>query len=119
MEPRHRAWDDIHDLLPVGWRVGPTSCDPGNQQWSITARSPKPGGRLRAPATVRGTGEDELAALTDVANQLRELRAVERRMASEEKARAAYLHGAEEHSRATLGRPLTQVELERILERYS
>ncbi len=28
-------------------------------------------------------------------------------MALEEKARAAYLHGAEEHSRATLGRPLT------------
>jgi hypothetical protein len=24
-EPRQRAWSDIHDLLPEGWRVGPTS----------------------------------------------------------------------------------------------
>jgi hypothetical protein len=39
-------------------------------------------------------------------------------MALEEKARASYLHGAEEHSRATLGRPLTQDELERVLKRY-
>jgi hypothetical protein len=39
-------------------------------------------------------------------------------MALEDKARAAYLHGAEEHSRVTLGRPLTQDELERVLERY-
>jgi hypothetical protein len=39
-------------------------------------------------------------------------------MALEEKARAAYLHGAEERSRATLGRPLTQEELERVLRRY-
>jgi hypothetical protein len=39
-------------------------------------------------------------------------------MALEEKTRAAHLHGAEEHSRATLGRPLTQDELQRVLDRY-
>jgi hypothetical protein len=43
---------------------------------------------------------------------------VERRIALEEKARAAYLQGAEEHSRATLRRPLTQDELERVLARF-
>ena len=64
---------------------------------------------------LRGDGEDEVAALTDLALRLRELRDAERRMALEEKARAAYLHGAEEHSRRTLGRPLTQDELDRVL----
>jgi integrase len=61
---RHRACDDIHTLLPDGWRVGPTSFDPGVVRWSITARSPKPGGRLRAPATLRGTGEHVLAVIS-------------------------------------------------------
>jgi len=40
-------------------------------------------------------------------------------MALEERSRAAYLHGAEEQSRATLGRSLTKDELERVLERAS
>jgi hypothetical protein len=39
-------------------------------------------------------------------------------MAREELTRVAYLEGAEEHSRATLGRPLTPDELERVLRRY-
>ena len=47
-----------------------------------------------------------------------ELKAIERRMAIEEQARAAYLHGAEERSRTTLGRPLTPDELERVISRY-
>jgi hypothetical protein len=51
---------------------------------------------------VRGDGEDKVAALTDLA-QLRELRDAERQTALEEKFRAAYLHGAEEHSRANAG----------------
>jgi len=37
--------------------------------------------------------------LTDLANKLRELREAQRRMALEEKARAAYLQGGEEQSR--------------------
>jgi hypothetical protein len=56
--------------------------------------------------------------LTDLAIKLRELRAVELRMTREEKMRAAYVQGAEEHSRATLARPLTPDELRRIIERY-
>jgi hypothetical protein len=67
-------------------------------------RSPKYSGRLRPPAAIEGHGEDEIAALTDLANQLRDLRDVERRMVLEETGRAAYVQGAEEHSRATLGR---------------
>jgi hypothetical protein len=58
-------------------------------------------------------------ALTDLAIKLRELRAVEVRMVREEKSRAAYLHGVDEHSRSTLGRPLTEDELERISVRVS
>jgi hypothetical protein len=117
-EPRERAWDDIHDLLPDRWRVGPPTYEPGWRRWSVTARSPKYSGRLRPPATVSGAGEDEIAALTQLANRLREVRDAERRMALEEKSRSAYLQDAEEHSRATLGRPLMQDELERVLARY-
>jgi hypothetical protein len=105
-------------LLPDCWRVGPTSFDPGRHRWSVAARSPKYAGRLRPPAVVTGAGEDELAALTDLALKLQELRNVERKMSLEERARAAYLQGAEEHSRATLGRGLTPDELRRVLERY-
>jgi hypothetical protein len=82
------------------------------------AISPKYSGRLRPPTVIRGRDEDELAALTDLVIQLRELRGAERRMQLEEKARAAYVQGAEEYTRATLGRPLTQDELERMLARY-
>jgi hypothetical protein len=83
-----------------------------------TARSPKYAGRLRPPATISGSGEDELAALTDLAIRLRELRAVERRMAVEREARAAYLEGAGDYAASTLGRPLTTYELARIIARY-
>ena len=67
---------------------------------------------------MRGGREDEVAALTDLALQLRDLRDAERRMKLETKTRAAYHHGAEEFSRATLGRPLTQDEPEAVLRRY-
>jgi hypothetical protein len=118
VDPRHRAWDDIQDLLPDRWRVGPTSFDPGRHQWSVSARSPKYAGRLRPPAVVTGAGEDELAALTHLALKLRELANVERKMAIDERARAVYVQGAEEHSRATLGRAPTPDELRRVVERY-
>ena len=55
--------------------------------------------------------------LTYLALKPRQSREVERRMALEEKARTAFLDGAEEHSRS-LGRPLTQGELERVLAGY-
>jgi hypothetical protein len=53
--------------------------------------------------------------LTGLSIRLRELRDVEVRMRREEQARAAFGHGAEERSRATLRRPLTQEELGRVL----
>lgn len=115
---REQAWNDIHDLLPDGWRASAASFDPGTHRWTVACRSPKHSGRLRAPAVLRGDGEDEVAALTHLAVQLRGLRNAERRMRLEAKTRAAYHHGAEEFSRGTLGRPLTQDELDRILERY-
>ena len=55
--------------------------------------SPRYRGRGIPPAVVEGQGEDEIAALRDLSIKLDELRAIERRMALEEKARAAYLHG--------------------------
>jgi hypothetical protein len=108
-----------HDLLPDGWKVGPALRHAYTGRWAVTARSPRYAGRGIPPAVVERHGEDEIAALTDLSIKLDELRAGERRMAIEERARAAFLHGAEEHSRATLGRPLTPDELERVLRRYS
>jgi hypothetical protein len=61
------------------------SFDPGQHGWDVTAISPKYSGRLRPPAAIAGRGEDEVAALTDLAIQLRELRQLEQRMALEEK----------------------------------
>jgi hypothetical protein len=92
--------------------------DAATHRWSVTCRSPKYSGRLRPPAVVCGDGQDEVAALTDLAIKRRELRDAERRRAFDEKLRAAYLQGAEEHSRALLGRPLTQDELDGVLRRY-
>ena len=118
MTPRERAWFGIHEGLPEGWRVGPALRHPASGRWLVAARSPRHSGRSRPPAVLEGTGEDEIAALTDLSIKLDELRTVERRMALEERARVAYLHGAEDHSRRTLGRPLTLDELDRILARF-
>jgi len=97
--PRERAWNDIHDLLPDGWRVGPTSFVPGRHRSEVSAISPKYSERLRPPVTVTGHGRDdddgELEALTDLAIKLRELRAVLKRVALKEEVRAAYVQGAE------------------------
>src|SRR5215210_656540 len=119
MTPLERAWDDIHDLLPDGWQVGAPSFDPGQETWRVIAIPPEHGGPLWLLATVTGEGKDEdegeLEALTDLSIKLRELGAVELRMAREKRSRAAYLQGAEEDSRATLGRAVTLGELERVL----
>jgi hypothetical protein len=46
-EPRERAWDDVHELLPRRWRAGPTSNEPGRRRWSVTAGPPKLPGLLQ------------------------------------------------------------------------
>jgi hypothetical protein len=76
---RERAWDDIHDLLPEGWRASAASFDATAHRWTVACRSPKYSGRLRPPAVVCGHGGDEVAALTNLAIRLRELRDAERR----------------------------------------
>ena len=68
---REQAWDAIHALLPVGWRVGPPTYDPAARRWEVVAIGPTRGSRRAAPpAYVIGEGADELAALEDLAERL-------------------------------------------------
>jgi len=115
---RHRAWDDIHDLLPAGWQAGPTSYDPGRRRWTVVARGPNSGIRTRSPATISGQGEEEIAALTELVLALRELNRPGQMADLERRARLAYLSGAEEQSQADHDRGLTESELERVVRRY-
>lgn len=108
---------DVLDRLPDGWRVGPATYDPSRRQWSIRARGPHPG-RGNAPETITGSGEDELAAMSYLAIALDELRRRGRLEEIERRGRLAFLHGAEAHSHAAEGRPLSSSELERVAERF-
>ena len=69
---RERAALDVLALLPEWWALGPTSYDPGTGG-TYTARGPHPG-RGKYPETIPGTGEDELAAMVDLAMRLDERR---------------------------------------------
>ena len=89
-----------------------TPRSPTHRRLTVVALTP------RAVVDVPGLAGVDLGSLPCLALKLRQLREVERRMALEEKARAAYLHGAEERSRATLGRPLTQDELDRMVAKF-
>jgi hypothetical protein len=113
---RDAAWDAVHEALPARWHVGPVTFDPGVPAFSVTARGPHPG-RGKAPQTVSGTGEDEAAALRDLDDRLRgvpkpngtQLDELRRRL------RFAYVDGAEEWTRANVGRPLTHEVLVGVL----
>jgi len=96
-----QVWFAVDDALPARWRVGPPSFDPGRGHWRVTARGPHPG-RGKVPTTVSGTGEDEIAALRDLDARLRQ----------------AFVSGAEEQSRAALGRGLTTDEMSSVLGHY-
>ena len=106
-DPRERAWDDIHSRLPDGWRVTAPSWDPGRQRWEVVARSPKPVGRLSRPDYLIADGEDELHALTELSLKLDAIRRADKLAAIEERARLAFIAGAEEESRRAQrrGRP--------------
>ena len=95
---RERAALDVLGLLPEWWAVGPTSYDPGTGRWTYTARGPHPG-RGKYPETITGTGEDELAAMTDLRIRLDERRRAEKLEEIDRRGRAAFLEGAEERSR--------------------
>jgi len=119
-DPREVVWNAAHEALPAGWRVGPPTYDPARRQWSVTARSPTPG-RRRAAATVSGTGEDELAALSDLDARLRGTPRpaddAAKREALNRRLRLAFYQGAEDESRRAMGRGLTTEELERVAAR--
>jgi hypothetical protein len=61
---RERAGRDLVAVRPDGWALDPPSYDPATGRWSITARDMRPG-RGRAPETVTGNGENEMAAAAD------------------------------------------------------
>ena len=65
--PTKAAWRAILDSLPAHWRVGPPSRDPGADGWSVTARG-------EPPVAVIGFGKDEIAALRDLDERLRDVR---------------------------------------------
>ena len=100
---RERAALDVLELLPEWWVVGPTSYDPGNGRWSVTARGRHPG-RGRYPETITGTGEDELAAMIDLRIRLDERRRDAKLAEIDRRGRAPFLEGAEERSRTVQGR---------------
>ena len=64
------------------------------------------------------TGEDELAAMTDLRIRLDERRRAVKLEAIDRRGRAAFLEGAEAQSHAAEGRPLTTYELKRVTKRY-
>ena len=81
------------------------------------ASGPHPG-RGKSPETIRGTGEDELSAMTDLSIQLGERRRGDKFAKIDRRGRAAFLEGAEAQFHAAEGRPLTADELARVTKRY-
>lgn len=116
---REEAWGAIHEALPARWNVGPVTFDPGRPAWSVTARGPHPG-RGKAPQTVSGTGEDEVAALRDLDGRLRGVPHPDGGRMDElrRRLRLAYVDGAETWQRENVGRSLTRDELGRVIGRY-
>jgi hypothetical protein len=61
---------------------------------------------------------DELAAMVDLRIRLDERRRAAKLADIDRRGRLAYLEGAEAHSQAAEGRPLTGDELGRVTKRY-
>lgn len=119
-DPREAAWFAVHDALPAYWMVGPVTFDPGRPGYVVTARSPHPG-RGKIPVSVSGAGRDEIGALVDLHGRLtgmpRPADDAVRREALNRRLRQAFYQGAEEAA-AGSGRPLSHLELERVIARY-
>ena len=114
---RERAAHDVLELLPDGWRLGRACWNPSTQRWAVTARPAHPG-RGVAPETISGIGEDELAAITDLAIRLDERRRADMLAEVDRRGRLAFLSRAEERSWTAEGRPMTADELGRVTKRY-
>ncbi len=122
---RDAAWEAVHEALPASWGVGPVIFDPGALRadgylgaFSVTARGPHPG-RGKVPQTVRGTGEDETAALRNLDDRLRGVPAPGGRMDElRRRLLMAYVDGAEEWTRENVGRRRTEDELGPVLEAF-
>jgi hypothetical protein len=63
--PVKAAWNAILDALPAHWRIGAPAQDGELDDWSVTAV----GGRHRR---ITGHGQDEIAAMRDLAGRLHE-----------------------------------------------
>lgn len=118
-DDREDAWAAVHEALPSRWHVGPPIYDRGRHAWSVTARGPHPG-RGKAPVTVAGSGDNEVAALRDLDSRLRGARKPDGSRLDElrRRLRLAYVGGAESWAEAELGRSLTIAELGRVLRRF-
>jgi hypothetical protein len=68
-DEREAAWFAVHEALPARWTVGLPSQHPSTGIWTATAIGPHPG-RGKQPEAVTGSGEDEGAALRDLAGHL-------------------------------------------------
>jgi len=119
-DPREAAWFAVHDALPPGWRVGPATYGRGRHLWSVTARGSHPG-RGKAPVTVIGSGEDELAAVGDLDARLRGAprpgEDAARREALNRRLRLAFYQGATDEM-ARFGRTFDAADVRRVLGRY-
>ena len=69
LSQRERVALDVLNLLPDGWRVGRACWNPGTHRWAVTARAQQPGPGM-APETISGIGDDDLAAMADLAVRL-------------------------------------------------
>ena len=119
MTDREDPWDDVHEALPAGWRVGPVTYSPAIPGYSVSAWSAGDS-RARRPQTVTGTGVDETAALRALDDRLRGVPQPNgSRMAERERRiRRAHVQDAEAWSRETSGRGLTEGELEGVVRRF-
>jgi hypothetical protein len=72
------------------------------------------------PVTVSGTGEDETAALRDLDDRLRGVPQPDGNRMDElrRRLRLAYVDGAEEWTRANIGRSMGESELAGVIEHY-
>ena len=72
-DPREQAWSNLLEVLPPTWRTGRPTNDPARQQWQIVAIGPKHRERHGPPPeSVEGPGVDEVAAVRDLVERLRQ-----------------------------------------------